>query len=247
MFCCIITANCHLHRAQASQPYMPAWGWIYRHKRSDRCCSEDGKGSLANNVCIFYTTYWQLRDLHTRGNGRKRWAGGSPAAQESWEHFQELHYKSLQQGARWCDRLSWMCARTWAWFCSTSVQQKAFLGSDQMGLLQSWSFAWELVPELGLSPETTVGVGVRAQVACIDERDQVWQKWYLWGLHWLSWGTGLVLVWSDGFPGWQSFWISFILFVQMRWARFTSGSYKDCQTGFEGWWVRHLLGSNLWM
>jgi len=105
MFCCIITANCHLHRDQTSQPHRLA-GKLQatQHKRLDRYCSVDGKGSLASNVCIFYTTYWQLRDLHTWGNEEKGWAGGPPAAQVSWELFEDLHYKRLQGGAGWCDR-----------------------------------------------------------------------------------------------------------------------------------------------
>ena len=84
-----------------------------------------------------------------------------------------LHYRRLLRGARRCARLSGVCAHTWVHFRDAPVQQKAFLGSDPMGLLQSWSFAWEPVGESGVSREAVVRAALRAQVGCADGRHQV--------------------------------------------------------------------------
>lgn len=201
MFFCIITENCHLHRDQSSQLFVLSGNLQQKnHMRLDRC-SVIGKGNLARHCCVFYTTYWQFKDLHTRGNGIKWRGGGSLPAQMRQKPFQQLQHKRLLQTARWCYRLSWMLVHLGMFSCyaRASIKPlKALLRSYQMALFQSLSPAWRRMTELGLNPATAV----RIQAACTDELDQIWKKMYFQALLHPSWGTGLIVVCPEGLLGW---------------------------------------------
>lgn len=122
-----------------------------------------------------------------------KWAGSFSRSYNS---------SSLQQDARCSDRLSWMCVcehMDVQSLCCTCAA-KICLGSDPVSVL-SWSFAWDMMPVSGLSPETLVRVQPGPWKCVLMKRIRFA----------LTQLIALLFVRSDGFLGWQGCWINFIL------------------------------------
>lgn len=166
--------------------------------RLDRCCSVVGKGSLSSLGCIFYTTYWQFRDMHTWGNDRKRRPGGLLEAQVSCEPFQELQHKRQKQDARWCYRLLWMCAQVSCRACASTELLSEKLSkrsaSDLITCLRAYSQVRSEPPACQQSPGSMywwLGSNLEKNCTskvCSDSAEALLRHWTA-GLVW--WATGL--------------------------------------------------------